>query len=638
MTDSRDLPKKPGQTPKQGEHNVTTTPQDCHITIRTVRIRNFRSLRSVDVDLDDLTLLLGENNSGKTSFLEAVHAAIGAGPRSISADDVFLAPEESKVPQDREIIIDLLIKPITSDGETLDSFPAGSYWLKLWGNAVSQDEQDNDFVAIRVRFRWDVSQGEYVVERKFLGNWVKDPALWSDAKVKEIAGTVSSTQIQPIALYMMDAKRDARDEIQNRGSFWYKLTSTADLKPDQIEKFEKILTDLNSEIISGSGVLSHIQDHLNEIHRTIPSDKGSVSIDPLTRHLRDLSRGIDVNFATKGAQAFPLARHGMGTRSMAAVLIFRAYMTWKQKNAGSDAVHPMLALEEPEAHLHPQAQRAFFYEIKQIPGQRIVSTHSPYIASQLQIEKIRHFRKAAAETEVHQLDTTDIQEDDLQKINRIVMATRGDLLFARVLILFEGETEDQAIPIFAEHYWQRNPGSIGISLIGVGGSGNYLPFLRLASSYGIPWYIFSDGESDAVKKLESALKKIGIPNSRAPNIFVLPNEYNFETYLISEGYEDAIIKMLETYHREPEYFKNWINKMHGQAKNRTQLRDYKSTDWRKTALIDILTDSKTLYGAPLARAILELTDSERQIPTLLRNLFDKISADLSSEPGSGLSG
>ena len=93
-----------------------------------------------------------------------------------------------------------------------------------------------------------------------------------------------------------------------------------------------------------------------------------VELAPVARKLRDLTKGIDVNFTTQGAQTFPLVRHGMGTRSMASILVFRGFMEWRSLLAKEDAVHPMLALEEPEAHLHPQAQRALFSQIMEIPG------------------------------------------------------------------------------------------------------------------------------------------------------------------------------------------------------------------------------------------------------------------------------
>jgi putative ATP-dependent endonuclease of OLD family len=93
------------------------------------------------------------------------------------------------------------------------------------------------------------------------------------------------------------------------------------------------------------------------------------------------------------------------------------------------------------------------------------------------------------------IDTTGLSEEDLRKIDRMVMNTRGEILYARALVFFEGETEEQALPIFAERYWNQHLSNLSISMVGVGGDRSYTPFLRLAHSFGIPWYIFSDGEN-----------------------------------------------------------------------------------------------------------------------------------------------
>ena len=613
---------------------MSTEFQDGGIQITEVRIRNFRSLKEVDVLLDWLTVLIGENNSGKTSFLDALSAAIGAGQRVISERDVFWAPSENKVPLDREVIIDLLIRPTDNEGNIIDIF--SDYWVELWGNGVSQDDRINDYVGIRTQMKWDSTRGEYITERNFLVDWQEDPKKWDLARINEIAGSVSAAKIEPLALYLMDAKRDISDELRNRGSFWHKLVSDLGLADVHIEQIEKTLNGINEMIISGSGVLVHVQDNLDDLYKIIGGDKSSVSITPIPRHIRDLSRGMDVNFATKEAQTFPLSRHGMGTRSLAAVLMFRAYSTWRQENAKGE-VHPMLALEEPEAHLHPQAHRALFKQIKEIPGQRIISTHSPYIASQAKIVQFRHFHKDGTDTAVTQIDTTSLTDEDIRKINRMVLNTKGEILYARALVLFEGETEEQALPIFAEQYWGRQPDAFGVTLAGVGGSRNYLPFLRLASSFGIRWYIFSDGETDALKHVKSALKQIGVTDpdpTKHPKVSVLPNGHNFESYLVSEKYEDAILTMLDSYHNIENYLDNeYIPKMHGQKKTKTTNRDYKSSGGRQSALVDVLTDKKTQYAVPLASSITSLNDETRRFPDKLRELFEMISTDLGLERG-----
>lgn len=609
--------------------SASTTISQSGIQLIEVRIRNFRSLKKVNVTLDRLTILIGENNSGKTSFLEALYTAIGLGRRNILIDDIYLAIGECKPPKERIVTIDILIRPVDEQSNIIDFFPEDSFWLTLWGNGISQDTKDNDFIAVRTQAKWDDVRCEYVTERNFLKDWQDDPHQWQNSKVQESPGFISFKQIEPFALYLMDAKRDIQDEMYDKTSFWNRLVSNLDLTDDQVERVENGLGELNQQITDSSQVLQHIKNYLNKLNETISCDQSGIFINPIPRYVRNLSRGADINFATRGSQTFPLSRHGMGTRSLAVLLTFQAFMAWQQENTENESIHPLLALEEPEAHLHPQAQRALLEQIKCISGQLIVSTHSPYITSQASIANFRHFRKDRADTLVTQVDTSLLSKEDLRKIDRMVMNTRGDLLYARAVILFEGETEEQALPKFAEKYWELQPNALGISLIGVSGCGNYLPFLRLVSSFGIPWYIFSDGETNTINKVKTALAKINIPDpSQETNIVFLPEEQNFESYLIAEGYSDEIQVMLNNYHEDPNYI-NTYKKQHDHERDKNgNLKDYQSEDGDKRAIIDILAGGKTKYGLRIAEAITNSLDEKRKFPTKIRELFEQISNKL----------
>jgi putative ATP-dependent endonuclease of OLD family len=64
-------------------------------------------------------------------------------------------------------------------------------------------------------------------------------------------------------------------------------------------------------LISGSGVLNHIQEHLNGLYKTIGGDRGKCLYYTHYTPPKRPQKGMDVNYSTKGAQSFPLARHGM---------------------------------------------------------------------------------------------------------------------------------------------------------------------------------------------------------------------------------------------------------------------------------------------------------------------------------------
>ena len=75
------------------------------ILVDTVRIANFRGIKEVEVSLAPNTLLVGANNAGKTSFLKALHLALGADRRSISKED-FHDDGSNEKTDSKDILID----------------------------------------------------------------------------------------------------------------------------------------------------------------------------------------------------------------------------------------------------------------------------------------------------------------------------------------------------------------------------------------------------------------------------------------------------------------------------------------------------------------------------------------------------
>lgn len=598
------------------------------VKLTTIRVENFRSLKNIEVSLDDLTVLIGANNAGKTSFLDAIYAAIGAGRKLLGQDDIRVSPEEAIPPKDRNVIIDIKIRPVSEDGTFADTFPEGSFWTSLWGSGITPAETDDDheFMAFRTILSWSIAKGDYVLERKFLKEW-RPYTTWLTTPMQE--KRLQSMDIEPIALHYIDAKRDLDDDLRKQGSFWRKLTDDLGLTPADIILLEDSLSGINQHIVENSAILKHLKKNLADMQAVVSAEGSGIDISPVARKLRDLSKGIDVSFSTTDAQSFPLTRHGMGTRSLASLLVFRAFASWRSSQAqkGGDQIHTLLALEEPESHLHPQAQRSLFSHIKTIPGQRIVSTHSPYFAGQAQLSDLRLFLKRGGNTIVTQLDISTLgTKDDLRKLQQTVVDTRGDLLFSRAVIFFEGQTEEQALPIWAEKYWNASIHELGFSFVRVNGT-DYSPFVSLAQHLEIPWYVLADGEPRPLVELNKALKKIGqVVASACPNVVIFPNGNNFESQFIADGYLPEIEQALNETHNCTDFLGDYIIEMQGQKGKKGIIRDYSVADGRKMAALDALNGLKTCMAKPIANTISSLPDEARRFPNQIRKLFEIISS------------
>lgn len=596
------------------------------VRVTEVRVSNFRSLENVVVELDNLTVLVGANNAGKTSFLDAMYAAVGAGRRTLGQEDIHVSAGEAVAPQERVVTIDVLVRPVDDNGEFLDAFPQGGFWTSLWGTNIFQDLDFHDFMAFRTTLAWSDAKGDYALDRKFLKDW-KPVNDWLSSELSTEG--VGSDQLEHIALHYIDAKRDLEDDVHRQGSFWRRMTDNLGLQTADIEAFETALGDLNEGIVAKSEVLKHLRTNLSDMAAVVSADSGGVEITPVAQRLRDLSKGMDVTLATTGAQAFPLARHGMGTRSLASLLVFRAFMSWRYAAAAKlgDMTHSLLALEEPEAHLHPQAQRSLFSQIKSIPGQRIVSTHSPYFAGQAKLDELRLFSKHAGVTTARRLDIAELTDDDIRKLERNVLASRGDLLFARAFILFEGETEEQAFPLWAQAYWGATGHELGFSFVGVGGN-DYFPFIWLAQNFGIPWFIFSDGEDLTVTKLKAIAERVGIADiTQCDHITVIPGKRDLEAHLMHEDYLDAFEAAITAFAGATglqQYIAELDGKSGPKFEGKATTRDYKGDEGRKRAAVDMVSGKKTRYAVPLANAIIASTDPRRRVPRLVAELFDVI--------------
>ncbi len=586
------------------------------IYIEKVRIQNFRSLHSVEVSLSpSTTLLVGANNSGKTSFLRAISIALNSDRKLISLEDLFIDQNGSK--SNKVMKIDIKIVSVNSQN-------FGNQWTSVFGNNIRQDRSGKDFFAFRTIIDLNEHVKNALVQRSVIDDWESGKSRENEDFFVDLS---------TIPFYFIDAQRDLYEDIFSRTSHFGRLTSRIEYGDEQRATLENTLAELNKSATEQSTVLTHLKDSLAELNKTVQTKGQGVEITPFPKKIRDLYKGIKVHFQDGASDSFSLEYHGMGTRSWAALLAFKAHISWdtKERNEENKAFFPVLALEEPEAHLHPNAQRQVYKQLTEISvGQKIISTHSPYIAAQAELENIRHFCKETDKTKVSQIDwEKQLENSDkdnrtrreeiaeiTRKIRHTIINTRGELLFAKAVVLFEGETEEQALPIFAEKYWGVSPFEKGVCFIGVGGN-NYKGFLQLLVTFNIKWFIFSDYDNDSIRKgVDNALALINF-NNVDNNVIRL--EMTFENYLVAQGYQEQLKNGIIE-----EYCSVENNQMAINPK-REEVNNYDDEKLRKS-----LKENKTKYASFYARKIANMEDNNRRFPNKVRELFEAIDRELTT--------
>lgn len=151
-------------------------------------------------------------------------------------------------------------------------------------------------------------------------------------------------------------------------------------------------------------------------------------------------------------------------------LIFFALKLLEYEKIKTDKAGNFLFIEEPEAHIHTHIQKTLFSKLNYEKTQIIVSTHSTNISS---VSKISHLTVLSCrdkKTEVCD-PTQGLSSNQIVRLERYLDAVRSNLLFAKGIILVEGDAEQIIIPNLFKKVFGLSLDELGLSLVNIGSTG-----------------------------------------------------------------------------------------------------------------------------------------------------------------------
>lgn len=579
-----------------------------NILIKSIRITGFRGLENIEVELERTTVLTGMNNTGKTSFLKALQIVLG-NRQFVSQDDFFI---KDNCCTDC-ITIDVLIVPVDSDGKQLDDFSED--WEVLLTTDRIRTDGIRSFLPLRTIVTFDAIKNSYKVQQTILRDWPAFRAGETDWFNTD-KGNKTSFRFDELPFFYMDAQRDILEDTKLRSSYLGKMLSKIEYSAEDIDAIEQQIEQLNEKAVDSSDILRNIKETLKGLDSALDNQSSGIEITPFTKKIRDLNKGLTIYYGDS-QDSFSMEYHGMGTRSWSSLLTLKSFIGLLANNAEKEQTvfFPVLAIEEPEAHLHPNAQKQLYKQINGIAGQKIISTHSPYIAAVAELGQIRNFYK---DQQVHcgNVAIDELSDEEQRKIQRQVVSSRGEIFFSKLIVFFEGETEEQALPIFAEHYFGQSSVEMGIDFVGVGSCNSYLPFLRFAESLNIPWLILSDAETITVDRVKKQFAKCNSLRSESDVIVFLDDGNDFEKQLIADHFHNEIRKSIAV-------FDNYSNENHRKAKEPQRLEEIKQ--YSEEDLYKEITKQKTRFAPVIAEQIIK---SEKDLPPKILALFNKVKSIL----------
>ncbi|SDR74755.1 Predicted ATP-dependent endonuclease of the OLD family, contains P-loop ATPase and TOPRIM domains [Polaribacter sp. KT25b] len=478
--------------------------------IKKIEVTNFRLLEKIICTLeDDITLIVGKNNTGKTSFFEAIKLATSTDGKFIFEDfsqstyAVFKSSfnkyleskkegitEENQEELEKQLLAE--IPKIKINFEIEYNKDNNESLVELSEFITDLEDSRNDATicisfepknTLKVFHSFENREDKSIDIIKYLQQNIKflyDTVCYAIDKESDYKRKIEDsfkTKIQKVMLFenikamriLDDINGDSNNALSLGFSNYYKQrdkTSNQDVK-DLEDKLKTVSGELK---IKYEKVLESIMSKLGRFGAKTRISIPTITIDSKFDSEKVIKNNIQYLYLQNEVN-LPESYNGLGYSNLIYMILELESFIEKFKNSKEEKFSNFLVIliEEPEAHMHPQMQQVFISQVSEvlkdakndtgIQIQVIITTHSSHILSESGIEtelgfnRIRYFNRLETESGGYKITNQDFNnlkiKDDKRTfrfLRQYLTLHKSDLFFADKVILVEGTTERMLLP------------------------------------------------------------------------------------------------------------------------------------------------------------------------------------------------